>query len=157
MSIVLARVDDRLIHGQVVVGWAPVLKANHIMIIDNQVAEDPTQCLLYEMAVPLEIKSSILTLNKAVEFFQSNADTDNRTIILFSRPSDVLSFVESGVTITSLNIGGMRYEPGKTQISPSISISDEDKTALRTLLSKGIKIEGRAVPTDPELDIKPFL
>ena len=157
MSIVLLRIDDRLIHGQVVVGWTRYLQANHIVIADDQVANDPIQKMLYEMVVPPDLKVSILPVKDAVNLLQKQQDPSLRTIVLFSRPQDVLSYWQFGGPVKSLNIGGMRYEPGKKQIAQAISVSDADLKVFRELQKEGIELEGRAVPTEPPLDIKKFL
>jgi mannose/fructose/sorbose-specific phosphotransferase system IIB component len=157
MPIVLIRIDDRLIHGQVVVGWAHYLHANHIVVADNNIASDPTQKMLYEMVVPPDIKVSILPIEDAAEMLKKDTAPDLKTIVLFSKPQDVLSYWKLGGPLKSLNIGGMRFEPGKKQIAQAISVNDADLAVFRELNQQNIQLEGRAVPSDPQMDIKPYL
>ena len=157
MPISLIRIDDRLIHGQVVVGWSKFIQADHIIVADDKVAGDMTQRMLYEMVVPPGMKVNIFTVREAAEFLKTNQNASERIILLFSTPQDVLSYSGFGGPVKSLNVGGMRYEPGKRQIAQSISMDDADANAFRELRLQGIEIEGRAVPTDNPLDISRFI
>ena len=157
MPIVLIRIDDRLIHGQVVVGWSHYLQANHIVVADNNIASDPTQKMLYEMVVPPDMKVSILSIKEAARMLQQDISPALKTIVLFSSPQDVLSYWQLGGPVKSVNIGGMRFEPGKKQIAQSISVNDADLAVFRELNQQNIELEGRAVPTDPQMDIKQYL
>ncbi|MDI6783172.1 MAG: PTS sugar transporter subunit IIB [bacterium] len=153
MGLKLVRIDDRLIHGQVVVGWVRFLNANHIIVADDAVAKDAMQKALYEMVVPRELTVSILTLAETAEKIQQNIYGNDTIILLVARPKDVLALANLGLPMKSINIGGMRFEPGKKQITKSVSVDDEDGMMLRELAAKGIEIEGRAVPTDEKIDI----
>ena len=153
MGLKLVRIDDRLIHGQVVVGWVRFLNADHIIVTDDDVAKDVMQKALYEMVVPRELKVSILTVTETAEKFKQNFFGNDNIILLLSRPGDVLQLVNAGMKMKSINVGGMRFEPGKRQITKSVSVNDEDSVILHDLASKGIEIEGRAVPTDEKIDI----
>jgi mannose/fructose/sorbose-specific phosphotransferase system IIB component len=153
MGLKLVRIDDRLIHGQVVVGWVRFLNADHIIVANDATAQDVMQKALYEMVVPRELKVSILTISETAEKFKQAAFGNDTIILLVSRPQDILYLVNLGMVIKTINVGGMRFEPGKRQISKSISVNNEDCAALAELIDKGIEIEGRAVPTDEKLDI----
>ncbi|MCX7919111.1 MAG: PTS sugar transporter subunit IIB [bacterium] len=153
MGLKLIRIDDRLIHGQVVVGWVRYLNANHIIVADDVVAKDAMQKALYEMVVPRELKVTILPVAEAAEKIKQNIFAKDNIILLLSRPKDVLELVNRGVAVKSINVGGMRFEPGKRQITKSVSVNDEDCAIFNELVAKGIEIEGRAVPTDEKTDI----
>jgi len=157
MPIVLIRIDDRLIHGQVVVGWSHYLEANQIIVADDKVAGDTTQKMLYEMVVPPDMKVSILSVREAAQILQQQSQDTFRTIVLFSKPQDVVCYFQAGGPVKSVNVGGMRFEPGKKQIAQTISVNEEDLAAFRELQKEHIILEGRAVPTDPPLDISKFL
>jgi mannose/fructose/sorbose-specific phosphotransferase system IIB component len=153
MGLNLVRIDDRLIHGQVVVGWVRFLNANHIIVADDMVAQDAMQKALYEMVVPRELTVSILTLAETAAKFNQHEFASDTVILLVSRPKDVLALANFGLVMKSINVGGMRFEPGKRQITKSVSVNDEDCAILRELGLEGIEIEGRAVPTDEKIDI----
>ena len=153
MGLKLVRIDDRLIHGQVVVGWVRFLSANHIIVADDAVAKDAMQKALYEMVVPREVKVSILTLSETAQRLSENTFANDEIILLVSRPSEVLALINLGLTIKSINVGGMRFEPDKRQITKSVSVNDKDIAVFHELAAKGIEIEGRAVPTEEKINI----
>lgn len=151
--IVLARVDDRLIHGQVVVGWLNAVKANHIIVINDTVARDKIQTSIMKMAVPPSIKTSFLTIETAIEKLNLKNMEKNRIILLFSNPHDVIPIVNSGIVIKSLNIGGMRFSEGRKEVLKSIFISNQDIEDFKILSSRGVHIEGKILPNDQPVDI----
>jgi mannose/fructose/sorbose-specific phosphotransferase system IIB component len=157
MAIILLRIDDRLIHGQVVVGWSPHINATHIAVADDKIAQDITQRLLYEMVVPPDMKVSIFSLQEAADYFKSSQDDPFKTILLFSNPSDVVSYIKFGGPVKWVNIGGMRYQPGKLQISQCISLDENDKEAFRELAKAEIPLECRSVPSDNPVDMVQYL
>lgn len=156
MPIVLARIDDRLIHGQIVVGWVKYTGANRIILANDEVAKDTLLCNLIEVIVPPEIKASVHAVGDAVQEVRSS-DKKERIIVLFSCPGDALQFVQQGINLKSINLGGMKFSPGKRQILRWISISQEDVKYLEELHRMGIELEARAVPTDKKVKIEEYL
>lgn len=152
MSVVLARVDDRLIHGQVVVGWMRALKANSILVINDAVAADPLQKSLLPLAVPPEVRVRISRVADSVAMSQAG-EADESLILLFSNPVDVLGFVRAGGEIRELNIGGMRFGPGKRQVDPAISLGEVDIQALKALKELEIPMTVQMVPDEKGKDI----
>ncbi|MBI5554747.1 MAG: PTS sugar transporter subunit IIB [Elusimicrobia bacterium] len=153
MGVVLVRIDDRLIHGQVVAGWVKAIKANHIMVVNDKVARDQMQRVLLSMAVPNHLKLSILSLEEAATVLKQGIPEDDRVIILLNSPQDALSLVEKKVPLQSINVGGIHYCEGKKQILKTVCVDMEDIEALYQLERKGIALEGRIVPTDECINI----
>lgn len=155
--IVLARVDDRLIHGQVVVGWAPSLQADCILVANDAIAADPMQRALLPMAVPPHIEVGIYRVVEAAQKLKGGAHAARRAILLFASPVDVEAFLEAGGEIDRLNVGGMRFAPGKIQVLQAISLGPEDITAFQALALRGLAMEVQMVPGDPQQDMRRFL
>ena len=153
MGVVLVRIDDRLIHGQVVAGWVKAIKANHIMVVNDKVAQDQMQRVLLSMAVPSHLQLSILSIEEAATVLKRGISEDNRVIILLNSPQDALSLVEKNVPIKSINVGGIHYCEGKKQILKAVCVDMEDIEALYQLERKEIELEGRIVPTDERINI----
>jgi mannose/fructose/sorbose-specific phosphotransferase system IIB component len=152
--IVLVRVDDRLIHGQVIVGWVNEVKANHIIVINDEIARDERTKSIMEIAVPSHIKVSFFCVDYAVEKLQNTKiDNKSRILILVNDPNDLLRMVKKGVLFKTINVGGMRFSKGKREILKSIYVDDKDIEVFKKLSSYGIMIEGRAIPTDKIIDI----
>ena len=154
MAVALVRVDDRLIHGQVVVGWMPALGANSILVINDAVAADPLQRNLLPLAVPPDISVRISRVSDAIEaLLDCGQDEEDKVIVLFANPVDVLNCVKAGAQIRRLNLGGMRFGPGKTQVDPAISLGSEDIAALHGLKKIGISVSIQMVPDEKPRDI----
>ena len=154
MPIALYRVDDRLIHGQVVEGWVPELKINVIAVISDDIFKDELRKNIMRFSAPENIKLDFLNLESAVNYLKENMNSKYNVLVLFSNLKDVVEILESGVEIKSLNIGGMHYSAGKNiSLGKAIFLSDEDKDYLRAIEKKGVMIEGRGIPQDTPLDI----
>jgi len=153
MGIVLVRIDDRLIHGQIVENWMKLLKINHLIVINDFVASDQMQKALFSMAIPDHTKISILTIAQAREAILNGQFREDRAMLLFISPQDVLNLINKGVKIKEVNIGGMHYSPGKKQILRAISVSKEDIQAFQELDRLGVRLEARMVPDDEKIDI----
>lgn len=148
MSVVLARIDDRLIHGQVVVGWARYTQADCIIVANDAVCADPMQRTLLPMAVPQGIEVAIYRVREAAEKLSAGAHGARRAILLFVSPTDALQFRRLGGELNALNLGGIRLAPGKEQIRKSVSLGAEDRVALRELHQAGVEIYFQMVPGD---------
>ncbi len=153
MPLVLVRIDDRLIHGQVVIGWRQVLKPQRIILCSDEVANTEWQRTIYESAVPPEIKSSVLTMKETIQALKDGAYDRERVILLVDTPKSIVKLVDASVEIKEVNVGGMHFRPGKNQVSPFIFVDEDDIDSFRLLFNKGIRLEGRDVPTRPRLDI----
>jgi mannose/fructose/sorbose-specific phosphotransferase system IIB component len=157
VAVVLVRIDDRLVHGQVVEGWLKAIHATAIVVASDQVADDETQKALYLLAVPQGIKLSCLSLQQTSEAWSSAAWKKDRVLILVSSPQDVVALADRGIKIESVNVGGMHYKDGRIQILKAVSLDDNDVAALKTLNERGIFLEARPLPLDEPIELKPYL
>ncbi|MFH1824679.1 MAG: PTS sugar transporter subunit IIB [Candidatus Firestonebacteria bacterium] len=151
--ISLARIDDRLIHGQIVVGWVNFLKANYIIIINDEVSKNEIQKCLLKTAVPQGIKVRIYGV---AEFDLKNDSCEiinNKVILLFTTPKDCLRIIEKGFKIDSINVGGMRCSYGKKEITPSMFLNEDDIENFKRLEEMGIKIEIKMVPAEKGINL----
>ncbi|MFB0526015.1 MAG: PTS system mannose/fructose/N-acetylgalactosamine-transporter subunit IIB [bacterium] len=153
MGMVLVRIDDRLIHGQVVENWMKFLKINHVVIVNDFVASDRMQKTLFSMAVPDQAKISILTIAQAREAIVNGQFEGDRAMLLLVSPQDVLNLINKGVKIREVNVGGMHYAPYKKQILKAISVSKDDVRAFQELDKLGVYLEARMVPDDEKINI----
>ena len=153
MPLVQVRIDDRLIHGQVVVGWRDVLKPQRIVLCSDEVANSDWQRKIYLSAVPPEISASVLTLAESINALNANQFKDERVLLLVDSPRTIVELVNAGVNITEVNVGGMHFKPGKNQITPFIFVDQNDIENFHILYKKKVYLEGRDVPTRPPIDI----
>ena len=146
--VILARIDDRLIHGQVVEGWVNFLKATCILVADDKVAANPLQRSIMEISVPEGLKVVIGKVEEICEKLRSSSLDAERAILLFSNPVDVVRSIKAGLTCPAINLGGLHFVPGKRKIMDVLAVSDADLEALQNILRQGVKVEIQTVPTE---------
>jgi mannose/fructose/sorbose-specific phosphotransferase system IIB component len=156
MDIQLIRIDDRLIHGQVVVGWVKALGIERLVVVNDAIAKNAMQKTLMEMAVPTGLKVSFYTVEEAAAAF-ANTHDKTRSLLLFSNPVDVLAFMEKGAPLSSVNVGGMHFCEGKRQVCKTICVNEEEVAAFKELKARGVEMEIRAVPGDMKESLEKFL
>ena len=153
MPIVLYRVDERLIHGQVVVGWGNSLKFDRVVLVNDQVASNAWERELYLACVPPEIKATILSVDEAAEKMLQKGFERERTVVLVDSPADILRLMEKGVKIESLNVGGIHSRRGRKKILPYLFLGEEEVSAFKKIISGGVKCECRDVPLAEKHDL----
>ena len=147
--VVLVRVDDRLIHGQVVEGWLRVLQPHRVLVVSDQAAGDSLQVSLMRLALPEGVALDVLSIEEASRVLRENKWGAERVIILSPGISEIRALVESGVSFSEINLGGLHFLPGRRMFLPHLGWTEEERVDLNFLLGRSIKIETRAVPTDP--------
>jgi PTS system L-sorbose-specific IIB component, Man family (EC 4.A.6.1.3) len=152
MKINLARIDDRLIHGQVVTVWVKVAEAKRIIVVSKDVYADSVRKTLVKQAAPPGIKVNIVDVEKAIKVYKNDKYENETVFYLFTNPTEVVEMVQGGVPITSINIGGMQYKEGKIQVTKAVSLSKEDIIAFEELKRLGVALDCRVVATDPQVD-----
>ena len=151
--IIFTRIDDRLIHGQVVEGWVNFLKATAILVADDRVASNALQRSIMEISAPQGLGVFIGTVADVCGRLRAPAPGNERAILLFSTPADVLRALALGMDCRALNIGGMHYVPGKRKLIDVLAVDDADLEALKKIAAQGIKVEVQAVPNQKPLSL----
>lgn len=141
------RIDDRLIHGQVVEGWVHYLKATRILVADDRVAANVLQRSIMEIAVPQGLTVMIGGVEEICSQVRA-AGENERAILLFSNPTDVLQALKSGLPCQTINLGGMHYVPGKRKLRDVLSVDDADIASLRAIMARGITVCIQSVPNE---------
>lgn len=155
-NILLTRIDNRLIHGQVGMTWVNHIGANLILVVDDQVANDPIQQSLMDMAAPNTVDTRYFTIQETIDKIHLAAD-DQLILIVAKTPQIILKLVEGGVPIDKVNIGNMHFSEGKKQITSTVSIDEEDAKTFRRLDELGVKLEIRRVPSERATNILEFI
>lgn len=147
MPIVLCRIDNRLIHGQVATQWMGSVDANLIVVANDKVATDTFRQGLMDMAAPGFCDTRYFSIAKTVEVMPK-AGANQRIAIICESPEDVLKLIEGGVAITKVNIGNMHMAEGKRQVATVVCVDDADVAAFRGIQAKGVTLEIRKVPSE---------
>ena len=148
MTIKIVRIDDRLIHGQIVQGWLKTIDIDKILIVSDEVANDEMQQVLLSMAVPSSVKLVIKSIKDASYEIANEVYEKDNLMILFSNPQDIVKMIDNGIKFQSINIGGMHYAHGKKQLLSNLSVDRNDVEAFLKLINCGIELETRALPQD---------
>lgn len=152
MSLVLTRIDSRLIHGQVLEAWVPYIHANCIVVANDTVAAASFQRQLMVAAVPRGIKVVIGTLAEVAQLFAGHELDGLRVLLLFANSEDALQAHRLGVPFDALNLGNMHGGEGKVRLSCTIALDGADIANLTNLEVRGPRIVSQCVPSDREQD-----
>ena len=145
MTLVLHRIDDRLIHGQVVVGWGQPLNVAFILLVDDGVATSEWEQELYRMGVPPEMEVHFLSVHDALAQLP-RYEEDPRHGILLTGDIDTMRRLVEGAHITSVNLGGVHHRAGRTQRLRYVFLSTDEENALRELATRGVTVSAQDVP-----------
>ena len=151
MQIGLARIDDRLIHGQVATRWTKETNVSRIIVVSDEVAADNVRKTLLTQVAPPGVTAHVVDVAKMIRVYNNPKYAGERVMLLFTNPTDVERIVEGGVKVTSVNVGGMAFRQGKTQVNNAVSVDEKDIEAFNKLNARGIELEVRKVSTDQKL------
>ena len=145
MTLVLHRIDDRLIHGQVVVGWGQPLDIRFIVLVDDEVAASEWEQELYRMGVPPQMDVYFLNVSKAIAELPRLRQDTRQGILLTGNIDTMRRLVEAG-GITSINLGGIHHRTGRTQRLRYVFLNNDEESALRDIAALGVAISAQDVP-----------
>lgn len=144
-NIVLARIDDRLIHGQVMTAWIHELNVDEILIIDDATFKNSFLTSVMKSAIPSNIKLSIYDTDGGLEYIK---ESKSNLILLVKTPNIILELINNGVVINKLNVGGMGSKPGRSKLYRNISATEEEVHILKEINEKGTDVFIQVVPSD---------
>ena len=155
MPIVLSRVDDRLIHGQVVVGWGRPLGIDLIILVDDQVAESEWEQDLYRMAVPSEIELRFASIADATRSLPAWQAASQRSLVLTGDIATMAALhAADGSVVRAINLGGVHHRPGRRQRLPYLYLTDDELNCLRQLEARGARVTAQDLPTAPAVPLR---
>lgn len=152
-NIVLTRIDNRLIHGQVATQWTGSIGANLLLVANDEVSTNKTRQSLMDMAAPTAAQTRYFSLQKTIDIIHKAADRQ-KIFIICETPQDVLTLVKGGVPIKKVNIGNMHMAEGKRQVVGSVAVDDHDIATFRELRQLGVELEIRRVPQESAENIE---
>ncbi|MER2110576.1 MAG: PTS system mannose/fructose/N-acetylgalactosamine-transporter subunit IIB [Desemzia incerta] len=157
MSIVAARIDGRLIHGQVANLWASKLNISRIMVIDDEVSQNAIEKSGLKLATPAGVKLSVLPIEKAAANILAGKYDSQRVMVIAKRPDRFLKLVEAGVPLEEINVGNMSQSDESRAVTRSINVVDKDVEDFNQLDKKGIRLVSQMVPSDRQEDFMRLL
>lgn len=148
----LVRIDDRLIHGQVVAVWLNHIRVDSIIIVDDGVAQDPFMQEVLRLAAPPGVTVEARSVQEAIATLSGNPPNRERIMILLKSPKTARQLFDGGVRFSHLNVGGIGAGPGRKSLFKNISMSEEEKSILKSLVKDGVKITLQTVPGEQTAD-----
>lgn len=145
--ISLVRVDDRLIHAQVVVGWIEFLRCRNVLVVDDDVADDPDRIDLFRMVIPQEVDLQAVPVRSLADRWSDLAASADPVLLLFANPLSLQAAVNSGIRPKEVNLGGMHVAQDRRLWMHGLFASDTEIAAIRRMIGMGIDFEIRPVPT----------
>lgn len=148
IKYVLARVDSRLLHGQVATSWTKSTGPDRIIVVSDAVSKDELRKGLIMKAAPPGVKAHVVPLKKIIEVEKDPRFGATKAMLLFENPQDALTVIKGGVSVKKLNIGSMAHSVGKVLVNKVISMDQRDVDTFKELKSLGIEFDVRKVPAD---------
>lgn len=157
MSIALYRIDDRLIHGQVVVGWGKPLNVGFIVLVDDAVRASPWEQELYRMGVPADIEVVFASTAEALDRLPQ-WQADPRVGLLVAGEVATFAALSNGShRVPRINLGGLHHRPGRSARLRYVYLSDDEAATLKQLAARGIDVSAQDVPTAAPVPLKDFV
>ena len=154
MPIIFARVDDRLIHGQIVQAWLPELNVDEVLIPVSKVHAALVNKGLLRLSLPYEYKLTVLDSHACMRYA---LDAKQRIFLLMSSLRELADLIEDGLQIKSVNIGGMHFKENAQKFDDNVFLDDTDKHLLKLVHDLGISVETRAVPNSQSISVEEVL
>jgi len=156
MTLALYRIDDRLIHGQVVVGWGQPLNASFIVLVDDEVSSSDWEQDLYRMGVPPQIEVVFASVDQAAEQL-STWEADERVGILLVGDIDTaVALTQRAPQVRRINVGGVHHRTGRRERLRFVYLTDDEAAKLRQLAARGVDVTAQDVPTARAVPVGEF-
>ena len=152
MSICAARVDERMIHGQVAMVWTNVVGANRILVANDEVVRDDMRIEGLKLAKPAGIKLSICSVNRAIENLKNNKYGEDHVFVITRNIQDMGKIAEA-VGMKEFNVGNISAHDNSHAVKKSVNLNDQDIATIKDLINKGIKITAQMIPNEPDLSL----
>jgi len=147
----ILRVDDRLIHGQVVAGWARPLGIRVLILVSDRVCKDEWTCNAYKLAIPEGIDFFCVGINKSIAVI--NKQNNKNIMVIVESVREAYDLLKKGLKVKEVNIGGLGYREGTREIAPYIYLSSEDIDAVVGLFQMGVRVIGKQLPNSSTIDV----
>lgn len=148
------RVDNRLVHGQIIETWIPFTKSRTIIVANDDVKNDVLRQEIMGLAIPSNVEKVFLAVDEVHDYMErifASSGRDPDVIVLFANCTDARRAHENGMAFKALNLGNMHYAAGKEQLCPHVALDDDDRDCLAYFDRTGVDLDFRCVPNEPVL------
>lgn len=153
-KLTLCRIDDRLIHGQIIVKWSKSVPVDRILIVDDQFAQDPFMITIYKATTPKNLKFSLLSMKETVKKWNEGLFKEENILMLTKTVKAMKYLIEHDMPVPEVNVGGIAAKASSVVVAGSISITKEDADDLKRIAQRGVRVYFQLIPeeTGCELD-----
>ena len=148
------RVDNRLVHGQIISTWMPHLRVKHFLIVSDTVPENQLQMAMFRMAIPSEREFHALDVAEAAKWLNARRKSPESVMVLFESIADASRLFESGHPYPVLNIGNIHHELGKQQLTSAVYLGREEIDCLQRLFQRGLRANIQTLPSETPIDLQ---
>jgi PTS system mannose-specific IIB component/fructoselysine and glucoselysine-specific PTS system IIB component len=154
MAIIVARIDDRLVHGQVVIGWGRPLNIARIVLVDDGVAASEFEQDLYRMAAPTELEVEFLTAAAAPARVSELGNSPERVLVLTGTVAGMTGLARASDAIQVINLGGVHDGPGRREYLRFLYLTDDERADLAALALEGVAITAQDLPSSAPVELE---
>lgn len=159
MDIRWARVDSRLLHGQVATVWTKSIQPNRILVVSDGVAKDDLRKTLITQAAPPGVKANVITVDKMLEIYKDPRFDSFKVLLLTESVQDMLKLVQGGIELKEhgVDVGSLAYSEGMTMLTNAIAVGKDEAETIKSLKNEGLEVFAQKVPADSKKDLIPML
>jgi PTS system mannose-specific IIB component len=154
---IIWRIDDRLIHGQIIIGWCGKLPITLMLVCDDEIASNEFETKLLLTAAPPNIKTEILTLKETVSKAKNLEIERKLILVLIKSPHTLKALLDKGVQINKVNVGGIHFQNGRKEYLPYIYLTTDEIHLFSEMIDQGIYFECQDLPNSPSYDLKKMI
>ncbi len=151
------RVDNRLVHGQIIATWMPHLRYQRVLVASDTVPTNTLQTTMFRMAIPQPVAFEALPIKQAAKVLAARTYGSERVIVLVESVADAVRLFEAGNPFAELNIGNVHHAAGRRRFTNAVYLSPEEITQLEGLMKRGVRVEIRSLPTEAPIDLRAAL
>jgi mannose/fructose/N-acetylgalactosamine-specific phosphotransferase system component IIB len=149
VPLLLARIDDRLIHGQVAFGWGGALHPSLYLVVSDALRADALRAEVCLCGVPEEARGRVVSVAEALTPTVLAEIESERTLLVMPGTEEAVRLLDGGFPLTELNIGGLHHAPGKREVLPYVFLDQVDRERLRSMAARGVRVAARDLPSNP--------
>lgn len=157
MSVKHVRIDNRLVHGQVVVTWLQAERADTIMVANDGIAADEFQKTMLLAVKPPSVHEVIVSVDEALAYLKDPAHENEQVFMLVKEPADALRLHRGGLGVKTMNVGNMAFAAGSKRVTRTVFVTSKDVEAFKQLHDEGVELTARMMPTDRRNDFMQLL
>ncbi len=154
---VFYRVDNRLVHGQIISTWMPHLRVRQFLVVSDTVPNNQLQMTMFRMAIPTEQEFQSLSIKDAAPWLNARRNSSDNIMVLFESIDDAIRLFEAGHPFPQLNIGNIHHGPGKRSFTTAVYLDNDEIGHLKSLMGRGLRAQIQTLPSETPLDLRKAL